>query len=270
MSRLTKLMRSLLADGTDVVTATNSPTKGDNTKQLATSEFLQTALRSVTTITTGTTALTYGDHGFILVDASGGTVTINLPPATVRCRFEFRRIDTTSNAVTINRAGSDTIEASGTSVSLVGNFAERELFSDGASKWYSPLVYGQGNFTPTARGTGTTGTFTYTAQSGQWQRIGNRVFFNLNIGWSASSGTGGLRIKIDSIPYLPGAAQQAPVVIRGDGLEVGTGKTVQGYVTALNNEIVLEAKPESGGSTDVTVDTVVGQLMISGHYMTSL
>lgn len=213
--------------------------------------------------------LTFRDSGLILVDATSGNVVINLPSAAIPCRFLFRRIDTSANTVTINRAGSDTFETGQTSVTLEGNAAYRELLSTGGTKWYSPLVFSQGTFTPTARGTGTSGVFTYTVQSGRYERIGQRVFFTVNIGWSASTGTGGIRIKIDAIPFTPVSGHQAPVVIRADGLNYGSGKQLQGYVTSTNHEIHVEAADPAGGATaDVSMDTVVGQLIISGSYPT--
>lgn len=270
MNRFLSLIFGLDCDpATGHVTAANTQSKGDNTKKLATDEFVQTALRNRTVITSGTTALTYADHGILLVDATGGNVTINLPAATTLATYRFRRIDASSNTVTINRNGSDTIE-SATSVTLVGSNAYRELIADGTSKWYASAIQEQGTFTPTARGTGTTGSFTYTAQSGSWQRVGNRVFFSLNIGWSATTGTGGIRVKLNDIPYLPSGAQQVAVAIRTDGLAVGAGKVLAGYVTTTNNEIVLEATdPDGTGNADVTMDSVIGQMMIAGSFLTA-
>lgn len=225
--------------------------------------------RNMSVITASKT-LTAADQGFVIIDATAGNIALTLPAATTRARFELRRVDTSANTVTVSRAGTDTIEAAATSVSLVGAFASRTLISDGVSKWRSPVVYDNGNFNPTARGTGTAGTFTYTAQGGKFTRIGDRVFFDINIGWSASTATGSLRIKLDGIPHAVLAASKTPVAIRNSGLTVAAGETLQGYVTATNSEIVLEhVAPADGTVTDIAADSVVGQLMISGSYITS-
>lgn len=226
-------------------------------------------IRNLKSVTSGTTTLTWQDQGFVLVDATAGNVIINLPPATDRASFKFRRFDASVNTVTINRAGTDTIE-SGTSVTLVGSNAQRDMTSDGVSKWYASAIQEQGTFTPTARGTGTNGTFTYTAQSGSWQRVGNRVFFSINIGWTATTGTGGIRIKLNDIPYLPSGAQQVACSIRVDGLVFGSGKQLQAYTTTTNNEIIIEASDGAGSATaDVTMDTAIGQMMIAGSFLTA-
>ena len=221
------------------------------------------------TITSGTRTLTYADAGLNLVNATGGNVIINLPPATTSCQFRFRRIDATANTVTINRAGTDTIEGAA-AVTIVGSNGYRELISDGTSKWYANAIQEQGTFTPTARGTGTTGTFTYTAQGGFWQRTGNRIFFSINIGWTASTATGAIRVLLNDLPYLPSGAHQVACAVRADGLVVGAGKQLQAFVTTTNNEIILEAMDPTGAATaNVNMDTAVGQLMISGSYITA-
>lgn len=50
--------------------------------------------------------------GVILVDASAGAVTITLPDATASDTYflEVKKIDSSANAVTVNRAGTDTID----------------------------------------------------------------------------------------------------------------------------------------------------------------
>lgn len=80
---------------------------------------------NVRTVTTGAFNLSADDAGDVYVDASAGAVTLTLPAtdaANARpLPFRFFRTDTSANAVTINRAGANTIfnGASGaTSLSL--------------------------------------------------------------------------------------------------------------------------------------------------------
>lgn len=71
------------------------------------------------------------------IDATGGSITITLPAATsvdgIGCFISFSRTDTTSNTVTIQRAGADLIE-NGTSITLVGPRGIR-LRSDDVKYW---------------------------------------------------------------------------------------------------------------------------------------
>lgn len=71
--------------------------------------------------------------GLVLVDATSGNVTITLPAASdlAALAYEFRRTDTSANTVTIQRAGSDTIEGA-TTVRLVQRL---RLRADGVSAW---------------------------------------------------------------------------------------------------------------------------------------
>ena len=72
----------------------------------------------------------------ILVDATGGAVTITMPAATTPGQFYLiKKTDISINAVTISRAGADLLDGS-TTVALATQFSARILISDGTSRWY--------------------------------------------------------------------------------------------------------------------------------------
>lgn len=86
---------------------------------------------------TATGSLTADQAGLVLVSAAGGNVTLTLPAANgaggTPLPFTFVRTDTSSNSVTIQRAGSDTIEGQTTlAIPLSGRTTIR---SDGTSTW---------------------------------------------------------------------------------------------------------------------------------------
>lgn len=86
-----------------------------------------------TSITANAT-LTVQQRGLVLVNATGGNITITLPAASAGATaFRFARSDATTNTVTIQRAGSDTVEG-GTSCSLLPQ-ERMDLSSDGVSNW---------------------------------------------------------------------------------------------------------------------------------------
>lgn len=91
----------------------------------------------VTTVSANVT-LTPDSAGLVLVDASGGARTITLPATNAAngrpIQFRFVRLDATANAVTIQRAGSDTFRGGATSVTMPRSSALL-LASDGASVW---------------------------------------------------------------------------------------------------------------------------------------
>lgn len=58
------------------------------------------------------------------------------------------------------------------------------------------------DFVPTVIGLTTAGVGTYTAQQGSAQLIGNRMYFNASLGWTAHTGTGDMAIGGLPIPAL--------------------------------------------------------------------
>ncbi|MCA3359218.1 MAG: hypothetical protein ING02_14575 [Roseomonas sp.] len=90
------------------------------------------------------TTLTVDDAGLVLVNASGGARSITLPAANALggrpIQFRIVKSDNSANAVTIQRAGTDSIEG-GTSVLLRYQWESLTLLSDGTGAW---VVVGAG------------------------------------------------------------------------------------------------------------------------------
>lgn len=76
-------------------------------------------------------------HHTLLVDASGGAKTITLPAASGIGGREYTvvKVDSSGNAVTVARAGSDTIIGA-TTYSLPAQYNSVTIESDGTSAWY--------------------------------------------------------------------------------------------------------------------------------------
>jgi hypothetical protein len=101
----------------------------------------QNAVQSVTTTPTTLDR----SKGIILCDATAGAITLNLPAANIGAGsfplgatfgniFYIKKIDVSANAVTITRAGADTIEGANTLV-LAAQWDKVVLVSDGVSLW---------------------------------------------------------------------------------------------------------------------------------------
>ena len=73
------------------------------------------------------------------------------------------------------------------------------VYANGTSAHASALTYATGIFTPTIIGSTTAGTTTYTAQDGQYTQIGNRVFFDVFVSFTQTTGTGD--IQINDLPF---------------------------------------------------------------------
>lgn len=89
------------------------------------------SIRNVSTDTT----LSSTDHA-VVVDASGGAVTITLPPAAdVSGRiYHIKKRDGTYNAVVIDGAGADTVDA-GATIELEVPYQSYRVHSDGSAWW---------------------------------------------------------------------------------------------------------------------------------------
>lgn len=135
LNRVQELLRSpLLAAG-----ITPAKTDYDQLRQ-AIRRFAGANVSSVS----ATGALTADQAGLVSVSAASGAVTLTLPAANAAgglpLQFVFVRTDTSTNAVTIQRAGGDTIEGATTlPIPLSGRVTLR---SDGTSAW---RVVGEAN-----------------------------------------------------------------------------------------------------------------------------
>lgn len=91
------------------------------------------------TITSGSVTLDTDDE-VVIVSATGGNVTLTLPAANAYGSQQtrpiiIRRTDATTNTVTVQRAGSDTVDGV-TSVDVPNDYALR-LVSNASNAWYS-------------------------------------------------------------------------------------------------------------------------------------
>lgn len=101
---------------------------------LATGVTIVKGLRSAVTTKTGNYTATLADNE-IRVDCTSGAVTITLPAATGTGQvFRIKKIDSSGNAVTIARAGSDTIDGA-TSASLAAQYDKVTLVDGASAVW---------------------------------------------------------------------------------------------------------------------------------------
>jgi hypothetical protein len=67
----------------------------------------------------------------VLADASGGPLTVTLPAPAAGQAVNVKKIDSSANAVTVATPNTETIDGQ-TSISIVSQFAAREVVSDGS------------------------------------------------------------------------------------------------------------------------------------------
>ena len=116
----------------------------------------------------------------ILQSSGGGSVTIAEPA-------------TASNFTQTLPAATGTLVISGTTPSLNGiTFPATQSASADANTLDD---YEEGTFTPAVVGTTTSGTATYSVQTGAYTKIGNLVYVNIYLTYTSGTGTGQLRIS---------------------------------------------------------------------------
>jgi hypothetical protein len=126
--------------------------------------------------------------------------------------------------------------------------------------------YEEGTFTPTVIGSATAGTATYAIQIGRYTRIGNRVFINLSVSYSAGTGTGFLRIA--GLPFASNSTannyQTMSAYVANVTLAALT--ICLPLINAGTSEILINQNAVGGGGdSNVTYDAAAF-IIISGQY----
>jgi hypothetical protein len=128
--------------------------------------------------------------------------------------------------------------------------------------------YEEGTFTPTIVGTSTAGTATYAAngQVGRYTKIGNRVFFDLYLSWTAHTGTGNLEIN-----GLPFTVQNTTNLNRNysaifSGVALTAGSIGAAFSSPNTTTVALRQMPTGGGSVAVVPMDTSAQISISGCF----
>lgn len=124
--------------------------------------------------------------------------------------------------------------------------------------------YEEGTFTPTIVGTTTAGTGTYSTQIGEYTKIGNRVIFNIEITWSAHTGTGDMRVS--GLPFTPASGRNVAVSVWPSAVTFSSSGVV-GYIGGSLDRIILNTPVSNAASsaTPISIEAA-GTLFISGMY----
>lgn len=126
--------------------------------------------------------------------------------------------------------------------------------------------YEEGTFTPTIVGTTTAGTGTYTLQIGRYTKIGNRVYFTINITWTAHTGTGNMRVS--GLPFTSNNTTNNlnSLSVYPNNVSLTASNYMNAYVIVNSTQISIDQAPVGGGAaSNVPIDTSAN-IIISGQY----
>lgn len=133
----------------------------------------------------------------------------------------------------------------------------------GAGGLASLANYATGTFVPTVVGSSSAGVGTYTNQEGFYTIIGNRIFYQLRVTWSATTGTGNLRIG--GLPFPSNAsASTSPQTIYFNGTDAG-----ESYMAQISANASFASIFNHIGSTGTAALAIPasGDLMLAGSYI---
>ena len=125
--------------------------------------------------------------------------------------------------------------------------------------------YEVGTFTPIVFGSTTTGAATYTIQSGRYTKVGNKVFIEIVLGWSAHTGAGALRIN--GLPFTCNGTRQTFSILAENLTYTGELKALS--ATGSSNDLWLFNQSSASGLSIVNLDTNVSYMVITGGYITN-
>jgi len=127
--------------------------------------------------------------------------------------------------------------------------------------------YEEGTFTPTIVGGTAAGVGVYTTQKGNYTKVGNLVYFNIYVVWTAHTGTGS--ISVGGLPFTSNATSGriSSVTFGGTTIALTASNVIRGYIDNNSSLIAVTQYPVGGGAnTSVSMDPST-YFIVSGSYM---
>ena len=128
-------------------------------------------------------------------------------------------------------------------------------------------MYDEGTWTPVIVGSSSAGAGTYPVQTGTYTRIGDVVYIQLFLVWTAHTGTGNM--FIDGLPFPSkntSFALHAASIGQFENIGLTIGSTPMAYIANNTTQISLRQMPTGGGAmANVPIDTA-GNMIISASY----
>lgn len=144
---------------------------------------------------------------------------------------------------------------------------EDTVYIYNGSSWNSSgfaLPYAAGTFTPSIAGSTVAGTAVYSSRQGNYTRIGNRLFADIYVNYSAGTGSGSMLVSGLPMPSTGFATASTPY---SQAIATGTAGTYPvGIITPGSSTLTLFAEPMAGGSAPFCTYDPAGELILSINY----
>lgn len=193
-----------------------------------------------------TTAVLTGLNALVFCDASSAAFSVTLPAASVMPGevLYIKKTDATFNAITVTRAGSDTIDGS-TTRSLATRGEWIKLLSQGSSWVTLESGYFEGctSFTPTGSWSSNT---TYT---GYWWRVGDRISFFVKVATSGAPTSAALTVNAPTGVTFASGNSTAAITPLGYATCVDSGVDNYIAIPVYNDTGSVALKKDDGDGT---------------------
>jgi hypothetical protein len=168
----------------------------------------------------------------------------------------------------ISAAGDVTVSSGNLVIGTAGKGIDFSA-STNAAGMTSELLndYEEGTFTPVAIGSTTAGTGTYSNQFGAYTKIGNRLFFSINIQWTAHTGTGFL--LIGGLPFTitnNNANFTSVSNFLTSSLALSANNVLQTRTVIGTSQILPAQYPVGGASVSTIPIPATANLYFAGNY----
>lgn len=124
--------------------------------------------------------------------------------------------------------------------------------------------YEQGTFTPVLEGTTTSGTGTYSYNAGEYTKIGDLVWFNIAMSWTAHTGTGNMRFA--GLPFTTDDSREQTCAVRPQNITSPANTIIQAEINNDSTIIRLYSQTIAGSVVNALAMDTVGVIWITGVY----
>lgn len=121
-------------------------------------------------------------------------------------------------------------------------------------------------YTPVVSGSSTAGTGTYTAQLGYYTKIGKLVSFQIEVSWSAHTGSGQIYVSLPST-INSNSVEYQPVSIASSGITLAAGQQPAALIFKTGSRVQIYGL--NAGTLGALSLPSSGTLYISGSYLAS-
>lgn len=147
------------------------------------------------------------------------------------------------------------------------------VYGNGLTNHATDVDYNSNIFAPTIAGSTTAGTTTYTTQAGQFTKIGNRLFFDIGIAFTNTTGTGD--IQVQSLPFTSNDSSNVSIAVAVlDGIDWpnNQGTYLAAQIIPNSTNLVITCYHNTNAPANVQMPSGAGtySITISGSYQTAI